>query len=38
MTQALAIIFLVVIALGVAKMVFDVQIAKLERIFKHLLK
>lgn len=38
MTQALAIALLVLIGLGVAKMIFDVQIAKLEHIFKHLLK
>lgn len=31
MTQTLAIVFLVVIGLGVVKMVFDVQMAKLKR-------
>ena len=38
MAQAIAIVFLVAIILGVAKMVFDVQKAKLEKILKHLLK
>ena len=38
MAQVLAIFFLVVIGLGVAKMVFDVQMAKVKRIFTHLLK
>ena len=31
MTQALAIVLLVLIGLGVAKMIFDVQMVKLER-------
>ena len=38
MAQALATFFLVLIGLGVAKMIFDVQMAKLNRILKHLLK
>jgi hypothetical protein len=38
MAQVLATIFLLAIIAGVAKMVFDVQMKKLERIFKHLLK
>ena len=38
MAQTLAVIFLIMIILGVAKMVFDVQVAKLEKILKHLLK
>jgi len=38
MAQVLATIFLLAIIAGVAKMVFDVQITKVKRIFKHLLK
>ena len=36
MTQTLATIFLVVLVVGVAKMVIDVQIAKLERTIEEL--
>ena len=38
MEQVIAIIFLVAIIAGVAKMVFDVQWAKLKDMFRHLLK
>ena len=38
MAQIIAIIFLLAMVLGVVKMVFDVQKAKLEKILKHLLK
>jgi hypothetical protein len=38
MAQALATIFLSMIILCVAKMVFDVQMAKLKNMIKHLLK
>jgi hypothetical protein len=38
MAQALATVFLIMIILCVAKMVFDVQMSKLKNMFKHLLK
>jgi hypothetical protein len=38
MAQIIATIFLVLIILGVAKMVFDVQMAKFKRFFEHFLK
>lgn len=38
MTQAVAIVFLVAIGLGVVKMVFDVQMAKLKRAIEKLEK
>lgn len=37
MAQLAATVFLVLVILGVAKMVFDVQIAKLNRMIKHFL-
>ena len=36
MAQALATVFLVAIVIGVVKMVFDVQVAKLKRMFNEL--
>ena len=38
MAQIIAIIFLVLIMAGVAKMVFDVQMAKFKRFLGHFLK
>ena len=38
MTQVIAIAFLVLIIAGVAKMVFDVQMAKFKRFLGHFLK
>ena len=38
MAQALATFFPVLIGLGVAKMVFDVQMAKFKRFLEHFLK
>jgi hypothetical protein len=38
MAQVIAIFFLVLIIAGVAKMVFDVQMAKFKRFLKHFLK
>jgi ribosomal protein S15P/S13E len=38
MAQVLATMFLIVVAAGIAKMVFDVQIAKLERTIEDLKK
>jgi hypothetical protein len=38
MAQIFAIAFLILLAAGVAKMVFDVQMAKLKNMLTHLLK